>query len=977
MNEVQLSLEGLPAILSDELVKTAQHFTERCPDFVSLIQEQLCVPDFSRHLSRVWACSQFSATLCLRKPEFLQSLIESGDLYRQYEPGAIRKRLQHRLEGVENAESLNCGLRENRQREMLRIIWRDINRIADFQETVTDISALADASIQLAMDFHHKKLCEEVGVPIARVDGEEYEQRMLVLGMGKLGAGELNLSSDIDLIFAYPEGGETRGGKKTLDNSQFFTRLGRRLIQSLDQQTEDGFVFRVDMRLRPYGESGSLVLSFSALEEYYQAQGREWERYAMIKARVVAGDQAQAQQLMDLLRPFTYRRYIDFSAIDSLRSMKLMIQQEVKRRGLHNDVKLGSGGIREIEFIAQSLQLIRGGRDTDLQRRELLLILEKLAAKSYLPVTVAEELTEAYIFLRNTEHGIQAFNDQQTQALPDAAYPQAALYCAMGFSDWESFEETLSRHRENVSHNFREIISDPEAGEKNVAVDECWRSLWENPEDEDFCKNTLRAAGYEDADIAYQKLLQLSGSQIVKRMEVVSRQRLDVFMPLLLQSVTEANSPCQTLLRIIPLVESVLRRTAYLLLLVENTSALKELVVLCAASPWISTQLSRHPVLLDELLNASSLYTTPEKSELHDELKQQILRLNNDDLEGHMEALRYFKQAHVLRVAACEVSGRLPLMKVSDYLTWIAEVILSHVLELAWHNLVEKHGRPLREDGEPCEGDFIVLGYGKVGGIEMGYSSDLDLVFIHDAGMNRETDGGRPVDTNVFFTRLGQRMIHILTTRTRLGDLYEVDMRLRPSGNSGMLVSSLKAFTDYQYKTAWPWEHQALVRARVVAGDTKLAARFEQVRREVLGQVRDEATLRVDVRDMRNKMRDHLLPAELESGEKPIFHLKHGTGGIVDIEFMVQYAVLAWSHQYPELSVYTDNVRILDALNSEGLWEESEVLALAESYKDFRSETHRLSLQQLPVQLPLAQFERQRQVVIKKWQNLMGEQGAQ
>jgi len=296
---------------------------------------------------------------------------------------------------------------------------------------------------------------------------------------------------------------------------------------------------------------------------------------------------------------------------------------------------------------------------------------------------------------------------------------------------------------------------------------------------------------------------------------------------------------------------------------------------------------------------------------------------------------------------------------------------------LAWHNLVEKHGRPLREDGEPCEGDFIVLGYGKVGGIEMGYSSDLDLVFIHDAGINRETDGDRPVDTNVFFTRLGQRMIHILTTRTRLGDLYEVDMRLRPSGNSGMLVSSLKAFTDYQYKTAWPWEHQALVRARAVAGDVKLAARFEQVRREVLGHPRDEAVLRVEVRDMRKKMRDHLLPAGLEGGEKPVFHLKHGTGGIVDIEFMVQYAVLAWSHQYPELSVYTDNVRILDALNKDGLWEESEVLALAESYKDFRSEAHRLSLQQLPVQLPLEYFGQQRQVVIKKWQSVMGGEGAQ
>jgi len=441
--------------------------------------------------------------------------------------------------------------------------------------------------------------------------------------------------------------------------------------------------------------------------------------------------------------------------------------------------------------------------------------------------------------------------------------------------------------------------------------------------------------------------------------------------------VTEAAAPSQTLLRIIPLVESVLRRTAYLLLLVESPPALKELVVLCAASPWISSQISRHPVLLDELLNAASLYTTPEKAELHDELQQQILRINNDDLEGHMEALRYFKQAHVLRVAACEVSGRLPLMKVSDYLTWIAEVILDHVFELAWHNLVEKHGRPLREDGQPCDRDFIVLGYGKVGGIEMGYSSDLDLVFIHDAAANVMTDGGRPVDNSVFFTRLGQRMIHILTTQTRLGDLYEVDMRLRPSGQSGLLVSSLKSFTEYQLSSAWLWEHQALVRARVVAGDSKLAARFEAVRQQVLELPRDEAEVRSAVWDMRKKMRDHLLPAGLESGEKPLFHLKHGSGGIVDIEFMVQYAVLAWSHEHPALSVYTDNIRILEALKDEGLLSEDEAKALIESYIDFRSEAHRHSLQQLPGQVPREQFAEQSQAVIDKWQQLMSARAPQ
>ncbi len=976
MNTLELSSADLPAILVAELDKIEQHFFERCPDFVPLLQQKITDPLFSKHLATTWACSQFAATLCRRKPEFLQSLIEADDLYRCYQPDEAKSRLVALLQCADSVEAINSGLRQYRQREMLRMIWRDINRLADFHETTDDISNLADASIQFALDFHYKKLCEEVGTPTAVINGEPCEQKMLVLGMGKLGAHELNLSSDIDLIFSYPAGGETRGGPRVLDNHEFFTRLGRRLIQSLDQQTEDGFVFRVDMRLRPYGDSGSLALSFNALEDYYQNQGRDWERYAMIKARVVAGDENDAAQLMDLLRPFTYRRYIDFSAIDSLRSMKTMIQQEVSRRGLHNDVKLGPGGIREIEFIAQSFQLIRGGRFPDLQQRGLLVILARLAERAYLPVEASDELAQAYVFLRNTEHGIQAFNDQQTQALPENDFPRAALYTAMAYSSWEDFEAELSRHRNNVSRHFNELISAPDEGDHPLVVDGCWAALWNDPADTSPCLAALLDAKHEQAETVSQHLLQLKNSQVVQRMEAVSRERLDTFMPLLLQAVTASELPSSTLLRIIPLVEAVLRRTAYLLLLIENPGALKELVVLCAASPWISTQLARYPVLLDELLNAASLYTTPDKQLLHDELKQQILRFNSDDLEGHMEALRYFKLAHVLRVAACEVSGRLPLMKVSDYLTYIAEVILEHVRELAWYHLEVKHGRPVRADGQPCEGDFIVVGYGKLGGIELGYSSDLDLVFIHDAASNQVTDGERPVDNNVFFTRLGQRMIHIMTTMTRMGQLYEIDMRLRPSGESGMLVSSLKAFTEYQHNNAWVWEHQALVRARVVAGDPVLAGQFEQVRQQLLNQPRDELELRAEVATMRKKMRDSLLPKGLESGETPVFHLKHGTGAIVDIEFMVQYAVLAWSHQHPALSVYTDNVRILEALYHEGLFNEVEALALIEAYKAYRAESHRLSLQQLPGQVPQVKFAQQSAAVISKWRQLLDDPGA-
>jgi glutamate-ammonia-ligase adenylyltransferase len=654
--------------------------------------------------------------------------------------------------------------------------------------------------------------------------------------------------------------------------------------------------------------------------------------------------------------------------------MKLMIQKETTRRGLGDDVKLGPGGIREIEFIAQCFQLIRGGRDLELQQRSVLKVLDILGKQNCLPQIAVEQLQQAYDFLRNTEHAIQAFRDQQTQALPVDDYPRALLAFAMGFADWELFYAALNQQRENVTYHFQQVIAGDE-DDGDSAADQQWLDLWLGDEDWQLEKNAvamLQQAGHENAEQVLACLNQLRADNQLLRMQTVGRDRLDQFMPLLLQAVLADEQPSSTFFAIFPLVESVLRRSAYLLLLVENPKALAQLVILCAGSQSIADELVRYPALLDELLDARTLYHVPEKNALRADLQQQMLRLPWDDLEAHMDALRYFKRSHQLHVSAAEVSEQLPLMKVSDYLTMIAEVILEHVLEMAWYNLVDKHGHPQKSPGEPCDKDFIVVGYGKLGGIELGHGSDLDLVFIHDAGPGLATDGERGIDNSMFFTRLGQRMIHILSAQTPSGKLYEVDMRLRPSGTSGLLVSSLEAFEAYQQKDAWTWEHQALVRARPVAGDGELAKRFEQLRVKLLCQPRDESALKDEVGAMRQKMRDHLLPKGLEQSEKPIFHLKHGTGAIVDIEFLVQYAVLAWSYQHPALAVFTDNIRILDALGNEGLFSSAEAEALTQAYKAYRAHTHRLNLQQQPNEVPMADFADHRQAVIDKWLALMG-----
>ena len=929
--------------------------------------------------SRISAASDFFIEQSLRDPLMLLELVRSGELDRTFAPGELCGQIAAAAQAATSDDELGRALRRQRTRQQVRIIWRDINRQADLIETCRDLSDMADACIDQAYRWLYQRHCQQFGTPIGNRSGEP--QAMVILGMGKLGAVELNLSSDIDLIFAYPEGGETVGAKRALDNQEFFIRLGQRLIKALDPMTVDGFVFRVDMRLRPYGSSGALVLSFNALEQYYQDQGRDWERYAMIKARVVAGDQVMGAQLLSLLRPFVYRRYLDFSAIEALRTMKQLIQQEVRRKGMADNIKLGAGGIREVEFIAQAFQLIHGGRDLSLQQRPLLKVLTILEGQGYLPAEVVGELREGYEFLRYTEHAIQAIADRQTQMLPDNQQDQARIAFMMGFDSWTAFHEQLMAWRGRIDWHFRQVIADPDEeeviDEGELIVGGEWLPLWEEVQDDAAACAQLEEAGFVDAPKALKQLVALRSSPQLRSMQRLGRERLDAFIPRLLAQAVEHANPDLVLERVLPLVEAVARRSAYLVLLTENPDALRRLLTLCAASPWIAEQITRFPLLLDELLNERRLFKPPLAPELAAELRERLTRIPEDDLEQQMEALRNFKLAHRLRVAASEISGSLPLMKVSDYLTWLAEAILEQVLALAWRQTVAKYGTPQRTDGSLCDPGFIIVGYGKVGGIELGHGSDLDLVFIHDGDPNAETDGAKPIDGAQFFTRLGQRIIHLLTAQTNSGQLYEVDMRLRPSGASGLLVSSLGAFERYQENEAWTWEHQALVRARVLVGCKQVGAAFEQVRASVLGRERDLPTLRQEVSEMRAKMRDNLGTRITAAGtaenafEATVpFDLKQDAGGIVDIEFMVQYAALAWSREHPALLRYTDNIRILEGLEQVGLMPATDASLLREAYKAFRAVAHRQALQKEAGVVTGDQFVVERQHVRRIWSEL-------
>ncbi len=822
---------------------------------------------------------------------------------------AMRAALEEATPADEAA--LKKTLRTLRKRVMLRTIVRDLGGLADLREVMVAASSLAEVTLRYALEKLDAWQRNIYGAPLGEESGAE--QDLIVVGMGKLGGFELNVSSDIDLIFAYPEEGETSGPRKT-SNHEYFTALGKKLIQAINDNTEDGFVFRVDMRLRPYGESGPLVGSFAMLEEYYLTQGREWERYAWIKGRPMVG--SHYEELAKMLRPFVFRKYLDFGAFASMRELHGQIRREVARRDMSDNIKLGPGGIREVEFITQVFQLIRGGKEPALQTRSTLEALDILESRQLMQPDAVGELRAAYFFLRNLEHRLQYLEDAQTQTLPSGEEARSIIARSMGFADYPSFLTALDAHRGKVTRHFEQVFAAPHSSQDSHPL----AGLWQGSPDTAEAIATLGEQGYRHPAEAWERLTKIKQSGRYTQLPEASRARFDALLPPLLQVAGQFPNPDATLERILNLMEAISRRGAYLALLLEYPQTLAQVARLASASPWVSDYLTKHPILLDELLDTRELYAAPDWPALKVALEKQLDEVTGDT-ERQMDVLRHFKQAQVFRLVAQDLAGALSVEKLSDHLSDLADLILTEVLRHAWMGLRTRHRDEPR---------FAIIGYGKLGGKELGYASDLDIIFLYDDDANEAPE---------IYARLGQRINTWLTGFTAAGALYDTDLRLRPNGASGLLVSSVEAFEDYQKNQAWAWEHQALTRARFCTGDNAIGEKFESIRQAVLTQPRDRQTLKKEVIAMRQKMLD---AHPNRSGQ---FDLKHDRGGIIDVEFLVQYLILAHAAEHPGLTRNSGNLALLKTSGEAGLIPPELAEQCRTAYREFRKRQHQMRLQ--------------------------------
>jgi glutamate-ammonia-ligase adenylyltransferase len=945
----------LTALLDHRLAQLA----EAAPGTAALLAGD---PALATQARRVFVGSDFAHAALLRDDALLPVLVEQGALaaarsLEDYHALLAALEQQHAGDEAGYARSL----RRLRRREMVRLAWRDIAGLAPLHQTLRETSCFAEAAVASAARMSAALLAARHGRPPA--DAGE----LVVLGMGKLGGSELNFSSDIDLVFLCPTGEGETDGASPLATEEYFTRQGRLLIRLLDATSEEGFVFRVDMRLRPFGDSGPLVPSFAFFEDYLAAHGRDWERYAYVKARALTGAALFEPQRREVLRPFVYRRYLDFGVFEALREMKAMIARDVQRRDRAGSLKLGIGGIREVEFIVQAFQLVRGGQDGRLREPSLLTVLPRLAGERMLPPAAVEELQQAYELLRLLENRVQMLADQQEHELPSDAMALERIAVAAGFGSVETLHARLQAARAAVSRHFAELFSDG-AGRRTTALD--LAPLWEPGLDPGPLHEQLAPLAADgDGAALHARLVEFVQGSRLKRLDETGRRRLKSLLELLLAGHKAAHEP-DTFRRVCNVIEAIGQRSAYFSLLVENPPARAELLEICRRGDFLPGQIARNPALLDELLDQRWKQALPDRAQLADELALRLADVPPDDVEREVEALARFKQAAVFRVALADLSGRLPLMQVSDRLTEIAGLILEKAMDLAMRQIGGQYGRPYCTDGSGRRPVRIAaLGYGKLGGYELGYGSDLDLVFLHDStGEQQETDAPEPLDNQVFFLRYAQRLIHLLTMHSTAGRLYEVDVRLRPSGKGGMLVTSIEAFRRYQFEEAWTWEHQALLHARAVAGDPGLQQRIEEVRMEVLCHAVRRADLKQKVAEMRERMR-----RELSSAKPGEFDLKQDRGGIADIEFLAQYWALLHAAEHPPVAHFSDTIRQLESLASADLVPQHTVDVLVRAYQAYRQVAHRRSLENLPNVVPAEQFATEREAVAAIWRATMEE----
>jgi glutamate-ammonia-ligase adenylyltransferase len=912
-------------------------------------------------LPLVFAASDFVSQSCTRDSRLLPDLLASHDLQRKLSAADFIARAPR----SETEPQFLEDLRKWRRREMVRIAWRDLAGWAHLEETLSELTAFADAAIDTACEFARRPLVARYGEPCSE---SGVVQPLVIVGMGKLGGGELNFSSDVDLVLLFPEYGETNG-KRSIANEEFFTRLGQGLVRMLETPTPDGIVLRVDLRLRPFGDSGPLVASFASFEDYLPRHGRDWERYAYVKARAITARREYEEIEASAIRPFVYRRYLDFGVFESLREMKALIAREVERRELADHVKLGPGGIREIEFIVQSFQLIRGGRDRRLQTPSLLRALSVLGETRWLPANVVTDLHAAYVYLRRLENRLQMLADAQVHKLPDDPVSRERIAIAMGAPDWPTMLRELNQHRARVSSQFKFVISGGSDPDRNAVRIDLGR-FWDSQAETAALTESLAAAGFRQPEEATRSLLLLRASSLVRKLDEPGRKRLQSLLPVLLSDIAAGGGQFVVLQRVLRIIEAIGQRSAYFALLQESAPARARLVELCGYGDFLAQQIASYPLLLDELIDGRVLSGSTGREELARELALRMELVQDDDPERQVEALRHFQRTAMFRVAVADLTGRLPVMKVSDQLTDIAELIVERAMQLSWQQITAQYGTPLCDEGTGLrEVRIAAAGYGKLGGMELGYSSDLDLVFLHDSrGERQETNGAKPVDNQVFFVRLAQRIVHLLTMHSVAGRLYEVDVRLRPSGKGGMLVTSINAFAEYQRKEAWTWEHQALLHARSVAGAPQLRAEFEAIRMDVLSNHVRRDTLRSEVRTMRERMRK-----ELSRADESQFDIKQDAGGVADIEFLAQYWALRWAKEYPPIVMFSDTIRQLESVASADLVPQVTVDLLIVAYQAYRVRTHHLSLMNANPIVANSEFTAERAAVTRIWNRALAE----
>ncbi|OAX88818.1 glutamine-synthetase adenylyltransferase [Xanthomonas nasturtii] len=835
--------------------------------------------DFDRQLAQVALASDFALDTLARQPALLQHLA-------QPDPPALPV---PQLDPAQ-PQLWPAQLRRYRSAESTRLVWRDVLALDSVDATLAGATRLAETCLHCGLQALQQQFDTRHGKVVAE-DGSV--QPLVVFGLGKLGGGELNFSSDVDLVYAYPQGGQSDGARP-LAAEEYFARLGQQLAKLLDETTADGFSHRVDLRLRPFGTAGRVALSFTGMDQYFQREGRDWERYAWLKARAVAGDIDAGEAWLDTLRPFVYRRYLDFTALDGLREMKAAITAEVARRDRLDDIKRGPGGIREIEFLAQSLQLIRGGREPALRERRLLPALQALVAAGQIDQENGQALTTAYRFLRRLENRLQMLRDAQTHALPQTALDRERIALGLGYADWPALLEALTPQRTRVATEFAELLAPRVRATAPDTLAEYWRAL---PQAD---AAPLSGIGLHDPEGAHQVLADFAHSSGVRALSDGARARLDRVMPALLHAAARASQPDAAVRRMLGLLQATLRRTSYLALLDEQPSALARLVDVLSRSALLAERLAAYPLLLDELLDTRISGPLPDRAALHAACAD---TLHIDDTEAALRELNERRLALSFRIALATLDGRQQAVQSTRQLAWLAEAVVQTVLHLACSDMVAAHG-------QVPGGSFAIIGYGSLGGLELGFGSDLDLVFLYHHPRDVDaSDGKRPLDAGRWFARLAQKVMALLAAETGAGRLYDIDVRLRPDGGKGALVSSLASYRDYQRERAWTWEHQALVRARAVAGDAALCDAFAQVRRDTLMRARDTAQLLEDVRKMRARMR-----AELDRSDAGRLDLKQGAGGLVDLEFVLQAGVLGLAADHPHLLACCDTPALIDAL---------------------------------------------------------------